>query len=809
MNIFVSYSRNDIDFASELVNFLRSKSFSVKWDQDLQVGQTWPNEIENALNQVSLMIVCWSESSVRSNHVVAEALKGFERGVLFPISLDVNATPPYPFNALQKIDVLEWNDTKKDLLLESLNKRLKISKNEIANNISYGSWTNSLQFTRNEIINAYQPIVKSLIECANQYKLDAIAHDFAKTISSFGKDKFQVAVVGSFKNGKTTLINSLIISDHSDRVEKYEPPLPMHNLKSTAVPTTIGYGFPPTIQAVDWDDQLNMWSFQKLKEEGQLWQKNISSIEKIAEFRVSWPSRVLKGGLEIVDTPGSGDDYRRTIKAKYALASADAVIIVYRNDRLGSEEDASWIEEVKRKARKVFHVINLREPDKIDDDTQNFVQDYIARVSSVNLEMQDIFFVNCKNAYDGRINADKDKVEASGIVLLESNLIQYAKSNKVFQELSYLSHDINLILSGLKEKLHHFKKSTLIEQKEFYARLEEAGHYLKQIVQHKNRVTKLIDDARIVCEEISVLSFNENFNNLAESINNEFLAKKLPAFGNSKGIFHRVSAAFDQKVITETKRILQMHISEAIYEWAENENLSNGLISKLKPYIHKLEADLKLEEHEIRILLRKIGNSIQGEPSDSNQVFVDIQESSFIPFENLATGSEIDFAKSLQIVSGGLATSIGTVVAVGVTAVFLNVALVPAIIATILAGVVATIFSESLIDIEKSFKVRVLKSLAPEIEKLRYDIALVDQIKNSVKTKFVAYEKLVSSVMQRLVTTEQESLKKIKELRESAVTKEELFKEVERFEENIESASHANNELLSLYTSKLRKLTST
>ena len=48
-HIFVSYAREDEEFAKAVADLLKSDGFDVWWDRELRGGQTFPDEIENAI----------------------------------------------------------------------------------------------------------------------------------------------------------------------------------------------------------------------------------------------------------------------------------------------------------------------------------------------------------------------------------------------------------------------------------------------------------------------------------------------------------------------------------------------------------------------------------------------------------------------------------------------------------------------------------------------------------------------------------------------------------------------------------------
>jgi peptidoglycan hydrolase-like protein with peptidoglycan-binding domain len=107
-NIFISYSSEDRDSARRLAQALEQKGWSVWWDRKIAVGQTYQRVIETELDAADCVIVIWSEKSVASDWVVAEAAEGRERNLLVPVSID-NAKPPLIFRQIQTADLSQWD----------------------------------------------------------------------------------------------------------------------------------------------------------------------------------------------------------------------------------------------------------------------------------------------------------------------------------------------------------------------------------------------------------------------------------------------------------------------------------------------------------------------------------------------------------------------------------------------------------------------------------------------------------------------------------------------------------------------------
>jgi hypothetical protein len=120
--------KEDKNTASSLRNALRAEGLLVWWDEDLQAGEKWEQEIENALHNSSAILVLWSNESVRSEWVKHEACIGKTLGLLTQAHLGDISIPPL-FDDIQSVDLTNWNNGENDpqfvRILESIKKTQK------------------------------------------------------------------------------------------------------------------------------------------------------------------------------------------------------------------------------------------------------------------------------------------------------------------------------------------------------------------------------------------------------------------------------------------------------------------------------------------------------------------------------------------------------------------------------------------------------------------------------------------------------------------------------------------------------------
>jgi TIR domain/PDZ domain len=108
-DIFISYASEDRERARALAEALASRGWSVWWDREIPLGQSFDEVIEKALTAAKCVIVLWSAVSVASEWVRNEVSEGKRRGILVPVFIEpVDA--PLAFRLLNGADLRDWSD---------------------------------------------------------------------------------------------------------------------------------------------------------------------------------------------------------------------------------------------------------------------------------------------------------------------------------------------------------------------------------------------------------------------------------------------------------------------------------------------------------------------------------------------------------------------------------------------------------------------------------------------------------------------------------------------------------------------------
>ena len=161
-------------------------------------------------------------------------------------------------------------------------------------------------------------------------------------------DRLRVLVAGEAKRGKSTLVNALLGRDL----------LPSGVTPLTAVTTTVRYGDDERAQVrfLDGHEEKHFLAAlpDLVTERG-----NAGNRRRIADVTVYVTAPVLEGGVELVDTPGTGSVFRWDTEAAHeALESMDAAVFVLTADPPVSATERDLLGRVAGLSVTTFAVLN-------------------------------------------------------------------------------------------------------------------------------------------------------------------------------------------------------------------------------------------------------------------------------------------------------------------------------------------------------------------------------------------------------------------------------------------------------------------
>ncbi len=187
-----------------------------------------------------------------------------------------------------------------------------------------------------------------LAELAKQRDDKAAGERTRHLADKLTESTFNLAVVGEFKRGKSTLVNAFI----------RESLLPTAVIPLTSVTTIISYG-PKTIVNVIFingaSEEIAADALKAYVSESE----NPNNCKRVSAVEIKHPSLFLKDGVRIIDTPGVGSANAHNTKTTYDyLPQIDAAIFMFSADQPASQTELNFLQEVSAQAPKLFLVQN-------------------------------------------------------------------------------------------------------------------------------------------------------------------------------------------------------------------------------------------------------------------------------------------------------------------------------------------------------------------------------------------------------------------------------------------------------------------
>jgi GTPase Era involved in 16S rRNA processing len=242
-----------------------------------------------------------------------------------------------------------------------------------------------------------------------------------RLLADIEEDYYTIVVVGEFKNGKSTFINSLLGEDL----------VPRDITPTTAAIHALFYREKPSLQVVysnsDIEEsELSNKALQRYTASGTYQADDINHI------KVFTPAELLKNRVILVDTPGVNDvnEQRANVTHQF-MPKADAVIFLTSLEAGIRSTEAEFLENyVLKNVSNLIYVANFM--DRIDEDdideTIEFVERRIQRVTKDPNAI--IYPCSAKQALEGKLLHDNELLEESGISAIEKAIFHQLQAGE-------------------------------------------------------------------------------------------------------------------------------------------------------------------------------------------------------------------------------------------------------------------------------------------------------------------------------------------------------------------------------------------
>lgn len=263
-------------------------------------------------------------------------------------------------------------------------------------------------------------------------------------LARLAADRFQLAIVGQFSRGKTTLINALLGGAY----------LPMGAIPMTSVITTVRYGSRSRALVRRRGSGLSVEV--PLSDVAEYVGKSGTERAElqVAAVEVEVPAEILRLGFELVDTPGVGSALEaNTATTRRFLPQADAVIFVTGFDSPLSDAEAGFLADAGRHAGRLFLVLNKR--DLVSAHDAAVVTDFVRHQLRDGLELGEpvLFGLSALEALEAAARGDHERLSASGITALQTALTQFLVTAKTRLFLRNVADGGVALAAGLRRSL--------------------------------------------------------------------------------------------------------------------------------------------------------------------------------------------------------------------------------------------------------------------------------------------------------------------------------------------------------------------
>ena len=241
-------------------------------------------------------------------------------------------------------------------------------------------------------------------------------------------ERFQLAVLGQFKRGKSTLLNALLRADllptgvvPVTAIAAFLQPAKTRRLRVTYLSGKV--------------DDSEISSTETLRERlkalvtEEANPKNILGVERVDVF---FPSELLQRGVVLIDTPGVGSTLRHnTVAAEAILHECDATLLVVSPDPPITETEVEFLAQVQPVVARLIIVLN--KIDIVEAGEQENVVGFLRRVLAERANLNPntrIFCVSARNALRAGQGRNSETAGVSGFAELETYLMEFLANEK-------------------------------------------------------------------------------------------------------------------------------------------------------------------------------------------------------------------------------------------------------------------------------------------------------------------------------------------------------------------------------------------
>lgn len=384
--------------------------------------------------------------------------------------------------------------------------------------------TNTGYTTYQGMVSQVSASLTELEKVCKKLKLEESRKDLEKSRDRLASHKFSVGVMGEFKRGKSTVINSMLEKEI----------MPSDILPCSATMNRVTYDLQPHVEMQMVDGSVKEISVDELVHYvTKLNSENESRAAGVKEAVVYYPCKFCQNGVDIVDTPGLNDDERMNKICEEVIPKLDAVIMVITPDNPFSMSEAEFVRSklMASDLSRLIFLVNKIDTIRRAEDRERVVADIKQRIQDSVLEKmaelygeesreyQDaklklgsirIYPISALDALDGKIGGDNQLLEKSGTIPFEEALTHMLTEERGALELGMPLNVIQRVSVEATKSAMTRKDALELNGEEFEKRQREALAQIQEMREKKKSEAKRLSGRAVEIKsqlEMQVMNF--------------------------------------------------------------------------------------------------------------------------------------------------------------------------------------------------------------------------------------------------------------------------------------------------------------
>ncbi len=454
-------------------------------------------------------------------------------------------------------------------------------------------------------------------DCINrEFLQDSLIQEINKVSHKLQSQKFRVAVVGEFSQGKSTILNALL----GEEIQ------PVRDIPCSGAVTVLRYGPEKRVICCYKDQRQEEISLEKYHEKAAISEEAAlgSRTEELANSQISeiifeHPNLALcRYGVEIIDSPGLNEHPARTEITQTLLKDTDAVIFVANASRLLTETERDLLQDLKNKmnggkeykpANNLFMLVNFWDLIRSEQSRQQVkkrVENLVIEQNQIIAGENRIHYISAQQTLDAVLQGTENEYVHSFSQFTQS-LERFLTQERGILEVTKISQDINKLVKSAQNDLQ-ITESILDGKLKISA--EESQKIIDKIGEASGRSTKINEFADDLFDQLAD-EFDNSWNTWLK-----YLDERLPNLAESWSSEYSALFSRDQ-LVQDYMNQFQENISDELNGWIENE-LKAKILSK---YTNKLDKKIQEALFCIEKDLHEIVISIYQDSADSEESF--------------------------------------------------------------------------------------------------------------------------------------------------------------------------------------------